>query len=157
MINSLFQNFVSKFRKPTGFGSAGIRRFQKCGAILIVGSWDAQRGVETDETGINVSNFSVRYYPAVNERLMSNVGEPRARAVSDKLSREVKIKGEVTGTTGVMAYTVATACVPANDADDFGDGSGDLLFDEATVTQERSGWRSVDVALSSDPGVTVSP
>lgn len=125
-------------------------------AILIVGSWDAQRGVELDETGINVSSYSVRYYPAVNEKLMSNVGEPRARAISDKFSREFKIKGEVTGADGVMAYTLATACVPANDAADYGDGSGTPLLDEATVSQERSGWREVDISLSSDPGIEVA-
>lgn len=139
-----------------GFGNAGIRRQAVSGAILIVGSWDAQRGVELDETGISVSSFTCRYFPFVNEKLMSNVGEPRARAVSDKLSREVKIKGEVTGATGVMAFAVATACDVANDVADFGDGSGDLLFDEATVSQERAGWREVDMSLSSDPGVTVA-
>jgi hypothetical protein len=147
----------SFFLPPSSFGCAGIRRHATCGAILIVGSWDAQRGVEMDETGISVSSFTCRYFPFVNEKLMSNVGEPRARAVSDKLSREVKIKGEVTGATGIMAFAVANACAVANDVADFGDGSGDLLFDEATVSQERAGWREVDMSLSSDPGVTVAP
>jgi hypothetical protein len=125
-------------------------------AILIVGSWAAQRGVELDETGINVSGFSVRYYLAVNEKLPSNVGEPRARAMSNKFSRDVKIKGEVVSSGGVMAYAIATACIPANDRQDFGDGSGSLLLDEATVDQERAGWRSLDMSLSSDPGVIAS-
>lgn len=147
---------VNLWKKPSAFGSAGIRRQRVCGAILIVGDWDAQRGVEMDEDGISISSFICRYFPFINEKLMSNVGEPRARAVSDKLSREVKIKGEVTGADGVMAFAVATACDVANDIADFGDGSGDLLFDEATITQERAGWRELDMSLSSDPGVTVT-
>jgi hypothetical protein len=158
MITRLRNLFGRKLEaRATLFGRAGLLRQRIAGAILIVGSWDAQRGVEMDETGISVSSFIARYFPFVNEKLMSNVGEPRARAVSDKLSREVKIKGEVTGADGVMAFAVATACTVANDVADFGDGSGDLLFDEATVSQERSGWRGVDISLSSDPGVTVAP
>lgn len=155
-LKRIFRSSIAPSGEPARFGSAGIRRQLICGAILIVGEWDAQRGVEMDEEGISVMSFIARYFPFVNERLMSNVGEPRARAVSDKLSREVKIKGEVTGTDGVMAFAVATACDVANDIADFGDGSGDLLFDEATVTQERAGWRTVEISLSSDPGVTVS-
>lgn len=124
--------------------------------ILIVGDWDAQRGVETDETGINVASFSCRFYLAVNEKLPSNVGEPRARAMSDDFSREVKIKGEVTGNTGLMAFTIGTACSVANDVDDFGDDAGDLLLDEVTISQERAGWRTMDMSLSSDPGVSVA-
>lgn len=152
----MFALLQALFQSPTGFGTAGFRRQHICGAILIVGNWDAQRGVEMDETGISIASFIVRYFPFVNEKLMSNVGEPRARAVSDKLSRDVKIKGEVTGANGVMAFAVATACAVANDVADFGDGSGDLLFDEATITQERAGWRDLDMSLSSDPGVTVA-
>lgn len=127
-------------------------------AILIVGSWDAIRGVPEDEVGINVSGFTVDEFPFVNERLMSNVGEPRARAQSDKLSREVKLKGELLSgaAEGVMLYAVATACVPANTMHYFGDGSGDLLFDRGSVSAERAGWVGVDVSLSSDPGVTVA-
>lgn len=152
MIKKLLSNFFK--RAPTGFGSAGIRRHRICGAIIIVGSWDAQRGVETDETGINVRAVDVVYKPFINERLMSNVGEPRARAFSDKFSREVTVSGEVTDSGGIMAFTIGTACSIANDSDDFGGGEGDLLLDEATVNQERAGWRSVTVRLSSDPGVT---
>lgn len=140
---------------PSSFGVAGIRRQRISGAILIVGDWDAQRGVETDEAGMNIASFIVRYFPFVNERLLSNVGEPRARAQSDKLSREIKLKGEFIGSG--PAFAVATACVVANDIADFGDGSGDPLFDEATVTQERAGWKEVEASLSSDPGVTVAP
>lgn len=141
------------FSSPKGFGTAGISRQRISGAILIVGSWTAQRGVESDEVGINVRSVDVVYKPFINERLLSNLGEPRARAVSDKFSREVTVSGEVTGATGIMALDLGVVATIVNDVEDFGDGTGDLLLDEATVNQERAGWRSVTVKLSSDPGV----
>jgi len=129
---------------------------RESGAILIVGSWAAQRGVEIDESGINVSNFDVMYKPFINERLPSNVGEPRARAVSDKFSREVTIQGEqLFPAAGVMLFALGTACTVANDINDFGGATppGSLLLDEVTVAQERAGWRKINMKLSSDPGV----
>lgn len=122
--------------------------------ILIVGSapWTlAQRGVEFNEVGLAIRRFSTRYFPEVNERLQNNAGETIARALSDKFSREVSWEGETTGTTGLMAATLGTAMTFANDTNDFGDGSGKLLLDEATVTQERGGWRSVSGRASSNP------
>jgi len=146
--------FRRLFRRiPTGFGSAGIRKQRIAGAILIVGSWAGQRGVELDEDGISVRAFDCIYRPFVNERLLSNVGEPRARAVSDAFSREVTVQGEVTGATGLMAADVGVEITVANDVDTFGDGTGSLLLDEVTESQERAGWRSINMRLSSDPGV----
>lgn len=153
-LSNLFAFIVGLFAVPTGFGTAGIRRHRICGALIIYGDWAGQRGVELDETGISVRAVDVIYKPFVNERLLSNVGEPRARAISDKFSREVTVAGEVTGTTGIMALTLGTQCTIVNDVDDFGSGEGDLLLDEATVNQERANWRSVTVKMSSDPGVS---
>jgi hypothetical protein len=151
-LRSLFSDFLPR---PTGFGTAGISRHRECGAIIIVGDFPGQYGVETDEDGISIDTFEVRYFMYVNSRLESNVGEPRARALSDKFSREIKLGGEVTGATGVMAFTIGTACALANDTDTFGDGSGDILLDEGTEKQARATWRRIDMNLSSDPGVTV--
>jgi hypothetical protein len=129
------------------------------GAILIVGGapWsNAQRGVENNETGINISRFSCRYYLAVNEKLPSNVGEPIARAQSDKFSRDIKLAGEVlVGGGGVMAFTMAAACTLANDVAVFSPTAGTILLDEVTESQERAGWRSLDMSLSSDPGLVI--
>jgi hypothetical protein len=152
ILASFFSDFLPA---PTGFGSAGIRKHRQCGAIIIVGDFPGQYGVETDEDGISVDSFEVVYKPFVNDRLMSNVGEPRARAISDKFSRDLTIGGEVTGASGVMAFTLATACAFANDSDTFGDGSGDFLLDEVTEKQGRAAWRRIDMKCSSDPGVTV--
>jgi hypothetical protein len=122
--------------------------------ILISGSppWTlAQRGVEFNEIGIAVKRFEVRYFPEVNDKLLNNAGETIARALSDKFSREIRVEGETTGATGVMSFAIAATCTLANDISDFGDGSGRVLLDDATVTQERAGWRSVSLKLSSHP------
>lgn len=144
---------------PTGFGSAGIRRHRICGAIIIAGGapWSlAQRGVESDETGINIAAFNVRYYLAVNEKLPSNVGEPRARALSDDFSRDITLRGEtLVGGGGVLDFTIGTACSLANDTNTYGTGTGTILMDEATESQERAGWRTLDIRLSSDPQLVV--
>ena len=153
----MIRQLLSKlWRQPVGFGTAGLRRQRIAGAILIVGSWAGQRGVESDETGINISAIDVVYRPFVNDRLMSNVGEPRARAVSDKFSRDITIRGEVTGNTGLMAADLGVPITVANDIDTFGDGSGTVLLDEVTESQERANWRNINMRLSSDPGVVAA-
>jgi len=147
---------LSKWWKgPTGFGTAGIRRQRISGQLIVVGGppWSlAQRGVELDEVGINIAAFSVRYYLAVNEKLPSNVGIPRARALANDFSRDITLRGETLGSgSGVMAFTIGTACALANDINTFGTGAGIVLLDEVTESQERAGWRSIDMRLSSDP------
>jgi hypothetical protein len=116
---------------------------------------NAQRGVQFDETGINIASFAVRYYLAVNEKLPSNVGEPRARAQSNSFSRDVTLRGETlsgaTGTNNVMLFTMASACTLANQTTVFQPTGGVMLLDEVTETQERAGWRTIDMRLSSDP------
>jgi hypothetical protein len=143
------------FAQPTGFGTAGIRRQRISGAILVVGGtpWSlAQRGVELDETGVNIASFACRYYLAVNEKLPSNVGEPRARAQASKFSRDITLRGEtLVGGGGVMNFTMASSCVLANDVATFTPVAGIILLDEVTETQERAGWRTLDMRLSSDP------
>lgn len=113
-----------------------------------------QRGTELAEVGIGVTSFTVRYFPRVNEYHENNLGERDGRVVSTVGSREVTIEGEVTGATGVMAYTFLAAQTPANDVTDFGSPTGGLYMNEATVTQSRANWRSVSVRLESDPGLT---
>lgn len=125
-------------------------------AILVVGGggWEnAQRGVEFDEVAINISRHSCRYYFAVNDKLPSNAGEPRARAMSDKFSRDIEQEGEL---VGEIPHAVATACDLANDISDLGDGSGDVFLDEATISQERAGWKTANMKFSSDPNITVT-
>jgi hypothetical protein len=114
-----------------------------------------QRGVELAEVGIFVRRYEVRYHPEINEKIQDNFGETKGKVVSTVLSRDFTIEGEVTGATGVMALTQLIDCTAsiANDKTTFG-GSGIILLDEATETQERAGWRSVNLRLSSNPGIT---
>lgn len=151
----MFESFFSLFSKPHGFGSAGIRRQSICGAVTVLGSGNAQYGVETPETGISVKTFTVRYFPEIDVPIMDNVGETRGRVKSNKVSREVTIEGEVTGATGVMAFGFLTACVPANDVADFGDGTGTLFLQEVSISQQRAEWRAYSAKLLSNPGLVI--
>lgn len=145
MLNRLFPRAVS------GFGSAGISRQRELGAIVIYGDWNGQLGVLNDEAGMSISRLVKRYFLFVNNRLLSNVGEPRARGRSDKFSREIELEGEMTGSD--YPSSIIAAIELANIADEFGDGAGDLLLDEGTVTESRGEWKSLNIKLSSDPGV----
>jgi hypothetical protein len=114
-----------------------------------------QYGVESDETGINIESFSVRYYPEFDDKLPNKDGQTIIRARPDKFSREISVSGEVNGSTGLMALTLAAAATVTNDVDTF-DGvgaAGDIWLDEVTESQERNGFRKADFSLSSDPAM----
>lgn len=143
------------FSAPIGFGTAGIRRQRVCGAVSVLGSGNAQYGVPVPEVGISVKTVTTRYFPEINAAIMDNVGETRGKVKSTKFSRDVTIDGEITGATGIMAFGLLTACVPANNVARFGDGTGTLLLDEATVTDQRAEWEMVSVKLSSNPGLVL--
>ena len=138
------------------------KRWSQAGVLLIIGSapWTgAQRGVLSTETGIAARRFQVRYYPQVNERLEDNFGEIIARAISDKFSREITCEGEITGPgTGVLLFYCGSTVTFANVLNDFKDNAvnpvGRILMDEATVTQERAGWKSVSIRASVNPYLT---
>jgi len=124
-------------------------------SVIGTGSSNFSYGIESAETGINVSSFSCRYFPEFDDKLANKDGQTIVRARPAKFSREVSVSGEVTGATGVMAFTLVAACTIANDDDVFGDGSGSLVLDEATEGQERNGFRNVDITISADPELTI--
>jgi len=125
-------------------------------AIQILGGSGYQRGVEMAETGINVETFECEYTPEVNEELQGLTGEAFCVAKSTAFSRDVTISGEVSGATGVMAYTLTAACTVANDIATYGTSTGSLLLQSATETQDRKGWRKVSVKLKSRPGLVLA-
>ena len=141
----------------------GKQLYGQCGAIIIRGRapWiNAQRGVESQESGISVRRFAVRYFMEVNEKLPDNNGQCITRAFADRAAVEVTIEGEVTGTTGLMALIWGTALVApsyvlVNDTDKWdsqpAQPNGWIFMDEVTETQERAGWRSINMRLSSFP------
>jgi hypothetical protein len=125
-------------------------------ALTIIGNLaDLQRGIEVPEVGIGAKRFTVRTFPAVSEDHTDNLGEVDGRVVSTVPSIEVTLEGEVTGSTGVMTHTFLTNCTLANDLDTFGGGTGLVLLQEATETQEAGGWRSVSLRYRADPNLTV--
>lgn len=125
-------------------------------AITLVNLSGAQAGIENDETALNIRSWSVRYFPEFKRKLANKNGQSRGFAVPDKFSREINFSGEVLGTTGVLAAaTVAgTAITVANDIALYTAVAGGVYLDEATESQDRDGWRSLDVRASSDPEVT---
>lgn len=129
-------------------------------ALSIVGAGvtGLQIGVETNITGINVRRFVCRYYLEVNAKLENNFGQTRARVIDDKWSRDIDFEGEVTGTTGIMAATMAIDITStlANDVGTFTPVAGLIFLDEVTETQERgaTNFRSVAGKASSNPQLT---
>lgn len=110
-----------------------------------------KHGIDANETGINIRRFQVRYFPEVDIRHQNLAGETFLRSVSSRFSREVVCEGEIKGTTGIMDFTLGIACVFANIVSDFGPSGGSFLLDDATVSQERRGWKSVAVRASANP------
>lgn len=152
---NLISSFLRWYHGPVGFGSAGIRRQRVCGALSIIGATgftSVQRGIESAETGIICRRFIVRYFAEVNDKLAGISGETVVRAISGIASRDVTVEGEVNGATGIMAFTIGQVVTTlANDVSSFGASAGKIILDEATETQDRTGWRSVNVRLSSNP------
>lgn len=129
-------------------------------ALQILGTttWNnAQRGVQAEEAGISIRRWAVRYHPEINEKLPNKDGQTIARAVADKPSREITVEGEVTvvNNSGVMGIVFAAFSnyTFANDILWVGANvnAGGIILDEVTETQERAGWRSINMRLSSDP------
>lgn len=151
---------ASFFSRPSGFGSAGIRRQRECGALSVVGAGltGLQLAVETAIVGISVRRFVCRYYLEINAKLPNNFGQTKGRVIDDKWSRDIEVEGEVTGSTGLMAATMATDITTtlANDVTTFAPTAGLIFLDEVTETQERGpeSFRSISARASSNPQLT---
>ena len=121
-------------------------------AIRIVGSTAAANyGVRSQESGINIRTFQVRYFPEVDIRHQDYLGKTVFRSVSAYFSRQLSCEGEITGGVGVMAFSLGSALTIANQVGHFQPAIGTFLLDEATVSLDRHGWESVSVRASSDP------
>lgn len=117
-------------------------------AITLINLSGFQRGILSNEVGINCSKFSVVIEPEVNEWLLGITGQARGKAVGDPMST-LSIEGEISGATGVMAATFVTAFIPVNVTSYFGRSAGGYYMDKATVDQERTGWLNVNAEYSS--------
>ena len=103
----------------------------------------------TPEIGISVSNLRVRYFPEVDQKFAGQTGDTVVRVLSSKFSRTIECEGEITGTTGVMAFLIGTALTFANSVSTFTPVAGSIYLDEATVTRARGAWRTVSIKASS--------
>lgn len=114
-------------------------------------------GIAADETALNIEAFEVKCSPSFRELLGDRVNNPKAWAIGASM-QNITLSGEISGSTGPMAFTFTTACTLANMTSlgtIFGISAGDVLLEEATVSQARAGWKSLSQSLRRDVGVTV--
>lgn len=120
-------------------------------ALTLVSLSGFQGGIEADETGMNIQSISVRYFPEFKRKVPNRLGQTRGFVIPSIPSAEVTLSGHVTGATGILAATFATAYVFANDTDLFGRSAGGFYFDELTEAQTAEGLRMIDGKASADP------
>lgn len=118
--------------------------------VNLTGAW--QFGVELDETGINIESFEVETAPEYKEFALNKTGEKRGFAVA-VAEQNITVSGEQSLTTGVMAATFATAVTLANDVDYFGQTTGAVYMDSATITQDRSAFKKYSGRFSRNQGI----
>lgn len=123
-------------------------------AIQILGGSGYQHGVEVVEAWGNCEGFDVHYMRAVNDKVPGIDGQPLFRVMSTVASREISLKGETNA--ALTMFSLSTVTVVANDVADIGSAAGSIFFDDATVSQQRTGQRSIDAKLSSDPTITAT-
>lgn len=100
-----------------------------------------QHGVESDETGIYIKNYSASFEPEFIDPLTDKAGE-RINEARGAVCAKYSISGEQAGTTGLIASTFYAAVTLANDVDGFGLAAGSILLNSAKIEQSSTGWRS---------------
>lgn len=150
---NIIEFFSNWFKAPTGFGTAGIRRHRICGAVTLVNLTGFTWGIPSDEDSINVSQFRVIVEPEFKVFAMSRINEARGFAIGEAKA-EVDVEGEITGSTGIMAATVATAGYNPNNATNFwGAPSTGLYLNRGEVTMSRDGFEKMSASFSCNAGI----
>jgi hypothetical protein len=134
------------------FGLDYLPHARATGAVILVNLSGYQWGVEADETGINIESFSSTYKPEQKEYLRNKSGTKIGFAVDD-VEAEITAEGEVSGSTGLMAATFATAVTLANDNAEFGLSAGGVYLDEAAISQGRSAFRKASFKFTKNKGI----
>lgn len=114
-----------------------------------------QHGVAQDETAINIASFNLSVAPHDRQYINDKNGDPRGYW-EGALRRDISLSGEITNTTGVMAFTFGTACTLANTVTAFGATTGTVTLMDAQITQERDGFRSLTQNLRADTGIVLA-
>lgn len=137
------------FRSITG--QCYLPHARACGAVTLVNLTGYQWGVESDETGINIESYEATIKPEQKEYLKNKAGSKIGFAV-DVPEAEYTVSGEVSGSSGLMAATFASAVTIANDHTEFG-VTGGIYLDEVNPSQSRSGFRKITFKLSQNAGI----
>lgn len=125
---------------------------QTAGAITLVNLTGFQRGIASDETGINVRQFRTVVEPEWKEFLGDKQNAARGFAVAP-MKKTVNIEGEVSGSTGVMAAVATTAFAPVNSSAYFGAPTTGLYLDRGEVTEGRDAWKDVTAEFTANAGI----
>lgn len=112
-----------------------------------------QYGIESAETGIQVSSFEITSSPEFKKFVLNISGEKRGFAVGAG-EQTLSISGEISGATGIMAATFAAAATIANDVDYAGITTGAWYMDRSTITQDREDFKKGTWEFSRFAGVT---
>ena len=119
-------------------------------SVTIVGSITTPvYGVTADETGINVSEFTVEVEPEFRAELQGKTGEVKGLAIGP-VKRTVTVSGEYIA--AVSAYVVTAATVLTGSTTPLG-GTGGLYLTRGSVRESR-GWKEVSLTFESYAGVT---
>lgn len=122
-------------------------------SLTLVNLTGFQRGILTDEVGINIREHKTTVQPELKEFLKDKQNLNRGFATGP-MQKEVNIQGEVSGATGLMAATATTAFAEANSSAYFGAPTTGLYLDKAEVTESRDGWKDVTADFSAFAGIT---
>jgi hypothetical protein len=122
-------------------------------AVTLVNLSGFQWGIESAESGINVSSFQATYRPEFKEFLLSRTNEKIGFAAG-ATEVDMTVEGEVSGALPVSAFT--TAVTIANDHTEIGTPTGTVFCDEASVNQQRGGWRTFSAKLSTNAGIVLA-
>lgn len=146
--------FLSLFsrRRVTGFGSAGIRRQQICGAITLVNLSGFVWGVASDETAVNISRFRCAVEPEFKTFLGDKQNAARGFAVAP-MKLDLTMEFEISGSTGVMAAVPATAFAPTNSVAYFGAPSTGLYLNRGEVENTRDGFKKGSAEFTANAGI----
>lgn len=110
-------------------------------AVSLKGITTVQRGIELDETGINVDSFNVTYEPEFKQHLNGYDGHVVTTAIGNTKST-ISVSGEwKSGASGLVATAFATAQSFANDVDGYGQSAGGAYADRVEIGQSRDGFR----------------
>lgn len=143
---------LSIFRKPAGFGSAGIRRQRICGAITLVNLSGYAWGVATDETAVNIRRFRCAVEPEFKTFLNDKQNAARGFAFAP-MKLALTMEFEIGGSTGVMAAVPGTAFAPANSVAYFGAPTTGLYLDRGEVENTRDGFKGGTAEFSAYAGI----